>query len=42
MNHCPLLFFGANEIGSVHVYGKKLMIEMDYQGHTCTTMVGEE
>jgi hypothetical protein len=24
MNHCPLLFFGANEIGSVHVYGKKL------------------
>jgi hypothetical protein len=38
----PLLFFGANEIGSVHVYGKKLMTEMDYQGHTCTTMVGEE
>jgi hypothetical protein len=25
MDHCPLLFFGANEIGSVHVYGKKLM-----------------
>jgi len=23
MDHCPLLFFGANEIGSVHVYGKK-------------------
>jgi len=23
MNHCPLLFFGANEIGNVHVYGKK-------------------
>jgi hypothetical protein len=44
MDHCPLLFFGANEIGSVHVYGKKkkLMTEMDYQGHTCTTMVGEE
>jgi len=21
---------------------KKLMTEMDYQGHTCTTMVGEE
>jgi hypothetical protein len=42
MDHCPLLFFGANEIGSVHVYGKKLMTEMDYQGHTYTTMVGEE
>jgi hypothetical protein len=41
MDHCPLLFFGANEIGSVHVYGKELTIEMDYQGHTCTTMVGE-
>jgi hypothetical protein len=38
MDHCSLLFFGANEIGSVHVYGKKLMTEMDYQGHTCTTM----
>jgi len=23
MDHCPLLFFGANKIGSVHVYGKK-------------------
>ena len=23
MDHCPLLFFGANEIGSVHVYGKR-------------------
>jgi hypothetical protein len=42
MDHCPLLFFGANEIWSVHVYGKKLVIEMDYQGHTCTTMVGDE
>jgi hypothetical protein len=42
MDHCPVLFFGANEIGSVHVYGKKLMTEMDYQGHTCTAMVGEE
>jgi hypothetical protein len=42
MDNCPLLFFGANEIVSVHVYGKKkkLMTEMDYQGHTCTTMVG--
>jgi hypothetical protein len=27
---------------SVHVYGTKLMTEVDYQGHTCTTMVGEE
>jgi len=42
MDHCPLLFFDANEIGSVHVYGKKLMTEMDYQGYTCTTMVGEQ
>jgi hypothetical protein len=43
MNHCPLLFFGANKIESIHVYGKKkLMTEIDYQGHTCTTTVGEE
>jgi hypothetical protein len=42
MDHCPLLFFDANEIGIVQVNGKKLMTEMDYQGHTCTTMVGEE
>jgi hypothetical protein len=42
MDHCPLLFFGANEIGSTHFYGKKLLTEIDYQGHTCTTMVGEE
>jgi hypothetical protein len=42
MDYYPLLFFGANEIGSVHVYGSKLMTEMDYKGHTCTTMVGEE
>jgi hypothetical protein len=42
MDHCPLLFFGAIEIGSVHIYGKKLMTEINYQGHTCTTMVGEE
>jgi hypothetical protein len=38
----PSTLFGANETGSVHVYGKKLIIEMDYQGHTCTTMVGEQ
>jgi hypothetical protein len=37
-----LLFFNANEIGGVHVYGTKLMTEMDYQGHTCNTVVGEE
>jgi hypothetical protein len=42
MDHCPLLFFGANEFGSDHVYGKKLMTEIDYQGHTCIKMVGEE
>jgi hypothetical protein len=23
MDHCPLLFFGANETGSFYVYGKK-------------------
>jgi hypothetical protein len=34
MDQCPLFFFGANEFGNVHVYGKKLMTEMDYQGHT--------
>jgi len=42
MDHCPLLFFGANEKRSIHVYGTKLMTEMDFQGHTCTTMVGEQ
>jgi hypothetical protein len=42
MDYCPLLFFGANEIGNDHVHGKKLMTEIDYQGHICTTMVGEE
>jgi hypothetical protein len=42
MDRSPLFYFGANEIGSVHVYGKNLMTEMDYQAHTCTTMVGEE
>jgi len=42
MDHCLLLFFGANEIGSDYVYGKKLMTEMGYQGDTCTAMVGEE
>jgi hypothetical protein len=41
MDHCPLLFFGANEILSVNVYGTKLMTEMDYEGSTCTTMVGD-
>jgi hypothetical protein len=28
MDHCPLLFFGANEIGIDYVHGKKLMTEM--------------
>jgi len=42
MDHCPLLLFGANKIGGVHVYGKKRMTEMNYHAHTCTTMVGEE
>jgi len=42
MDHYPLLLFGANEFGIVHVYGKNFMTEMDYQGHTCITMVGEE
>jgi hypothetical protein len=42
MDHCHLLFFGANEIESVHVYGKNLMTEIDYQGHIYIAMVGEE
>jgi hypothetical protein len=42
VDYCPLYLFGANEIGSFHVFGKKIMTEIDYQGHTCTTMVGEE
>jgi hypothetical protein len=41
-DHCPLLFFGASEKRSIHTYGTKLMIDMDYQGHTCPTMVGEK
>ena len=41
-DHGPLLFFGANEKWSVHVYGKKLTSAMDYQSHTCTTMVGQK
>jgi hypothetical protein len=41
MDHCRLLFFGANEIGSDHVYGKNLVTEMDYQSRTCTATVGE-
>jgi uncharacterized protein YhjY with autotransporter beta-barrel domain len=27
---------------SMFMAKKKLMTEMDYQGHTCTTMVGEQ
>jgi hypothetical protein len=27
---------------SVYVYGTKLMTEIDYQGHTCTIMAGEQ
>jgi hypothetical protein len=42
MDHCPLLFYGANEFGSVRVYGTNLMREMDYQGHTCATIVEED
>jgi hypothetical protein len=42
MDHYTVLFFGANEIRSDHVYGIKLMTEIDCQVHTCTTMVGEE
>jgi hypothetical protein len=30
------------KLGVAMFMGKKLMTEMDYQGHTCTTMVGEE
>jgi hypothetical protein len=42
MNYCPLLFFGANKKWSIHVYGTKLVTEMNYQDHTCTTVVGEK
>jgi hypothetical protein len=42
MDHCPLLFFGANESGVSMFMAKKLMTEMDYQGYTYTTTVGEE
>jgi hypothetical protein len=30
------------KLGVTMFMAKKLMIEMDYQGHTCTTMVREE
>jgi hypothetical protein len=30
------------KLGVSMFMAKKLMTEMDYQGHTCTTMVGEE
>jgi hypothetical protein len=41
MDHCPLLFFGANEIGVSVFMAQNSWTEMDYQGHTCTTMVEE-
>jgi hypothetical protein len=41
-DHCPLLFFGANEKWTVQVYDKKLMTGMDFQGHICTTTVGDK
>jgi hypothetical protein len=40
-DHCPLLFFGANEKWTVQVYDTKLMTGMDFQGHVCTTTVGD-
>jgi len=42
MDHCPLIFFGAKNLGGTMFMAKKLMTEMDYQGYTCTTVVGEE
>jgi len=30
------------KLGVSMFMAKELMTEMDYQGHTCTTMVGEE
>jgi hypothetical protein len=30
------------KLGVTMFMAKKLMTEIDYQGHTCTTMVGEE
>jgi len=40
IDYRALLFLGANEKRSVHVYGTKLTEQMDYRGHSCTTMVG--
>jgi hypothetical protein len=41
-DHCPLLFFGANEKWAIQVYDTKLMTGMDFQGHICTTTVGDK
>jgi hypothetical protein len=30
------------KLGVTMIMAKKLVTEMDYQGHTCTTMVAEE
>jgi hypothetical protein len=37
-----MFFFRASEKQSIHVYGTEIKTEMDYQGHNCTTMVGEK
>jgi hypothetical protein len=42
MDHCPLLFFGANVKRTVQVYDTKLMTGMDFQVHICTTTVGDK
>jgi hypothetical protein len=43
MDHCPPIFLVQMKLGVTMFMAKKiLMTEMDYQGHTCTTMVGEE
>jgi hypothetical protein len=42
MDQCPLLFFDANENWTVQVYDTKLMTGMDFQGHNCTTTVGDK
>jgi hypothetical protein len=41
-DHCPLLFFGANEKWTVQVFDTKLMTGMVFQGHICTTTVGDK
>jgi hypothetical protein len=42
MDYCPLFFFDANEKWTVQVYDVKIMAGMDFQGHICSTTVGDK